>query len=359
MPYKADFEDPDTLLGWRYDSSAWQIVTQDGSQILLGQGDPSKVLVVLGQESPQWLQRDAANLAISFRFKLGTGLNGLRLVFRSSRNGYNAIEFFPGTINVKRNGASTSPLSRDVENIIDNVRGMPIFAQTWHQAIVWAEGTRITVYIDGNLATIKNDRFARDLGVLSAGEILFQPISEFQAVLLDDVVIQMVEPATSDFPPGPLPPSWIASDTTNVRVTSDGFLEIRNGGTVDLNLPPLADVTLQCEVRIDNGGYQLVLRKSEAGAVKLEFTGGHLTISNLDSRGVPVFSRTHRNVYNPQIWEHWRFHFVGDMLQVRRNGDRIQINQLIENPPPAGQIRFETTGRENVKLDSCLILEVP
>src|SRR6185369_9128871 len=60
MPYVGDLEGPNPVQGWDFDPAIWQVVTEGGENVLIGQGKLNQPLVILGLERPEWLDASAS-----------------------------------------------------------------------------------------------------------------------------------------------------------------------------------------------------------------------------------------------------------------------------------------------------------
>ena len=242
------------------------------------------------------------------------------------------------------------------------MRGVSIQVETWHEATIWAQGSRIAVLVDGKRAAVVTDRFVRDMGALPAGDILFQPNDASFPIQLDDIMIQAAEPASSFFEENEPPQEWADGSTEPLTLGRDGdfrFLQIRGDTVVEPTMRPLANLRVDCTLRVEQGGYRLVLRKGEAGAVVLEFAQGSLTIRNMDGAGNEIENFATRNVYNLDLFESWSVSLVGDVVRVVRNGGEKVVEETLTTAPESGGIAFETGRRDIVDLVSCLFTEIP
>jgi hypothetical protein len=80
--------------------------------LLIAQGRLTEPLVLLGRETPEWVESSASDFVINFRFNLDAN-EGLRLVFRFNEGvGYNALEMNPGRLFLKRGRQGANPTYR-------------------------------------------------------------------------------------------------------------------------------------------------------------------------------------------------------------------------------------------------------
>jgi hypothetical protein len=191
---------------------------------------------------------------------------------------------------------------------------------------------------------------------------LFQPNDTAFPIQIDDVMIQTAEPASSFFEESTPPQEWVDGSSEPLTLGREGdfrYLQIRGDTVVEPTMRPLADVRVDCTLRIEQGGFRLVLRKSESGAVVLEFAQGSLTIRNMDGAGNEIENFATRNMYNLDLWESWSVSLVGDVVRVVRNGGEKVVEETLTNAAEAGGVAFETGRRDIVDLDSCLFTEIP
>ena len=164
---------------------------------------------------------------------------GLRMIFRYVEGvGYYVLEAFPGRLILKRNNlnAPVLPLddnSRAQEWIFNNISA-PIQGNAWYNVTIWVEGSRIFVYLNGDLLIDKEDLQLPQLG---AGQIIMQANNAFRPVRLDDIIIQRAEPPSDHFQAANLPRTWQTTSTTNSTIEREGNDNqyIRMAGVVTVN----------------------------------------------------------------------------------------------------------------------------
>ncbi|MCA9910043.1 MAG: protein kinase, partial [Anaerolineae bacterium] len=292
LPFVEDFQSPDALSGWDYDGSVWQIVNDAGERSLVGQASLQQPLVILGLESPEWLNPSPAGLVINLRFNLDDQAAGGRLVFRYSERGYYALELFPGLIVLRRSGSTPDLFLRDSEMVMRQVN-VPINANQWHNATVWIDGTRIFIYLDNQLYVSAEDLTQPQL---DSGAIILQTNSQTRPIRFDDIIVRRAELASNHFQGSGFPSNWEASRPASVRATQEigGNQYLRLQGPVNLRpqTQPLRDVSVICRIFSIEGGYQLRLRDTPGGVLLLDYATGSLTISQLDGVGGVVEQTT-------------------------------------------------------------------
>ncbi|MCC6614659.1 MAG: protein kinase [Anaerolineae bacterium] len=357
LPFVEDFQSPDALVGWDYNDSAWQIVNEAGERSLVGQGTLQQPLVVLGLEAPQWLEPSPAGLVINLRFNLDAQAAGGRLVFRYSELGYYALELFPGLIVLRRSGAIPDLFNRESETVLRQVN-VPINANQWHNTSVWVDGTRIFVYLDNQLYVNAEDltqpRF-------DSGAIILQTNSQTRPVRFDDIIVRRAELSSNHFQGSGFPSNWDASRPSSVRTAQEvgGNQYLRLQGPVNLRpqTQPLRDISLICRVFSIQGGYELKLRDTPGGVVQLHYQSGSMQVTQFDGVGNVIQQENVPNVYNRDRWENWQFDFIGDDLNIYRDG-LLRYEGHFTASPGAGQIEFVAGDGDIFGIDDCLITEL-
>ena len=354
LPYLADFEDPAVLNSWDFDPANWQVVNEGIGNILLATGDLRSPLRVAGLAQPEWVESNATSLIINFRVNLDPSSDAARIIFRFSDSGYNVLEVLPGLMLLKRNAPVADVFNRATERVIGSAT-VPIARDQWYDISIWLDSNRIFVYLDHRLTMIFADEIRP---ALAAGEILLQALPP---VRFDDFLIQRAEPASTHFDEENIPAAW--SRTTNITRTT---LETESGGnrylymdgelTVLPLMQPIRDIALTCRIWVEQGGYTIRLRDNPGGNLQLKAEGGHLTVTHLDGLENVVQNYRVPNFYNRGRWDEVKLSFIGDILQIYRDG-RLFFEETIENSPGAGIVKFQTSAFDQVRIDDCLIAE--
>lgn len=355
LPYVADFENPNTIDLWDVDPNIWKVINDGGQNVLVGQGQLNQPAVVVGRDIPAWLQADAADVVVSYRFNLDPGAQGIRLVFRYQEGiGYNVLEMLPGEVFLKRNAPTPDVFTRETERLINRVRGLNIAPGTWYTVTVWAEGTRIYVYLDKMLIMIAEDLITPQLG---AGTILLQTVSGARPVRLDDFSVLRAEPASDHFQAGVLPSTWRAS-SQNVSILSEangnGYVFMNTTATLAPVMDSLSDFTLRCRLWSEQGGYLFTVRDSDRGALIFDAEGGNLTMTEIDAQESVIATYRVGNFYTRGRWQDLDVTFLGNRLSVYLDG-RPRFEDTLNSAPREGVITFETRRGDYLRLDDCLI----
>jgi len=349
LPYVANFESDtgeNPLEGWEYNPDVWQVVTEGGQNVLLGQANLQDPLIILGRETPEWLQQP--DFVVSFSFNLEAN-EGARLVMRYQEGvGYNVLEVVPGRILLKRNNpAAPNVYDRFSELQIDST-GANIVTGQWYDLTIWVEGNRFFLYQDGDLIMQAEDT---NLPQLNAGQIFIQAGNAFRPVRLDNIIIQRAESASDHFESPQLPPTWDRSSTVNATIQSEQggnqYLNLTEEVSASPIMPPSRDFELRTRINVFQGGYQLFLRESEGGSLRFNFEAGHLIVTYLDGAGEPVNEFELRNFYTRGIWQDLAIRIDGSRLEISKDGD-TQFAETLDALPGSGTIRFMTRSRGDV-----------
>ena len=361
LPYVADFEEgADSVKSWDYDPSVWQVVSEGGENILIGQGKLQQPLVVLGLEHPEWLDDTASDLVINFSVNLDAQTGGARVIFRCGgsgcTNGYEVLEILPGLLSLRRNAQTPNLFDRLSERVLKTTNA-PIEANKWHNITLWADGSRLFVYLDRKLVMSHEDLILPQLG---AGAILLQTNSASRPVRWDNFIFQRAESASDHFEAADRPATWDTTNNPNTFVTLENngnhYLQIQGDVSVTPKLLPIRDITLSCRVWSDEGGYKLFLRHNPGGSLQMEMNGGNLTLTQLDGAGNLVVQHNVANFYNRKRWEDLNISFIGDRLTIYRDGVS-RFEESFPDSPAAGGIIFQTGKNDIMRLDDCLMTE--
>ncbi len=362
LPYVADFESGSPVNDWDFDPEFWQVVPEGGENVLIGQARMDQPLVILGRGQPEWLESTASDIVISFSFNMASQSGGARMIFRCGGGdgcpgGYNVVEVLPGLLSLKRNAPTPNIFDSSTERFVTRAVSAPIQANQWYDLTIWVEGNRIFVYLDRQLLVSGNDTISPQLG---AGQILLQTNSAFREVRFDNIVMQRAEAASDHFEVSSLPRTWQTTSTTltTTRTENNGnqYIDIRDEVTFNPVMQPIRDVALTCRIQSVQGGYQLEIRKNAGGSLLFDMDAGNLTLSHLDGAGSVVTSRRITNFYNRNRWEDVNISFIGDRLEIYRDGVS-RFEESLPNSPSAGTIVFRTQRGDILNLDDCLITE--
>jgi hypothetical protein len=165
-------------------------------------------------------------------------------------------------------------LDRSTERIIRQNTSAPIQGNTWYNVAIWVEGSRIYVYLDGDLALTAEDLITPQLG---AGQIILQTNNVFRPVRFDDFIIQRAEPFSDHFESAGLSSTWGTTSATNSGIgqESNGNHYVLMSNAVELKpvMSPVEDFSLRCRVWSEQGIINSV-RESVGGYVLFDFEGG-------------------------------------------------------------------------------------
>ncbi|PJF37784.1 MAG: hypothetical protein CUN55_20315, partial [Phototrophicales bacterium] len=114
-------------------------------------------IIILGDEKPEWLEQTATDFVASFSVNMEAA-EGARFVFHHVQGqGYHAVEVLPGLLVLKRNNISRPDVTNRNDELILGQARVPVEQNRWHTITIWAEGTRIYVYLDNNLVLSRSD----------------------------------------------------------------------------------------------------------------------------------------------------------------------------------------------------------
>jgi hypothetical protein len=126
--------------------------------------------------------------------------------------------------------------------------------------------------------------------------------------------------------------------------------------TIKPSILPIRDLSMSCRVWVKQGGYQLSIRQGANGSLRFTFNAGNMLIEYLDGANSVIFSRTVNNVYNLNRWDDLSISFIGDRLQVYRDGISYFEDNILGSPASGG-MSFQTGAGDIIRLDDCLITE--
>ncbi|MEQ8671921.1 MAG: protein kinase [Aggregatilineales bacterium] len=352
FPFGTDFSDDSALTDWTYNPDVWRIATQAGETALRGQGRLSEALTILGDGAPEWAEN--SDFVMSFDFYMAQGASGLRVVFRYDENtGYNALELFPGLLFLKRENAENPDfLNRDTERTIRRNSSAPIRNDTWHNAVIVADGQNISLYIDRRLILRDVDNLNPRL---SSGDILLQVNSVGRSVLVDDLAIVGLNSEVSNTFEQALPENFITQGTVSLAEedATNSYLTMSRNAELAIEMQPVDDFTLRTRVQVANGRYSLYLRETESESLHLDMqVTGNLVVSHLVD-GESVSSFTLDNFFTRNRWQELEVTLVGDRIMLYLDG-RERLNRVLASTPSEGRIRFATTGLDLLWLDDLI-----
>ncbi|MBZ0275177.1 MAG: protein kinase, partial [Anaerolineae bacterium] len=325
LPYVADFESGNPIDDWDMNPSFWRVVPEGGENVLIGQARLDSPLVILGRGHPEWLDSTASDIVISYSFNLASQSGGARVIFRCAGGdgcpgGYNVVEMQPGLLSLKRNAPTSNIFDPSTERFVGRAISAPIQANKWYDITIWVEGDRIFVYLDRQLLITGEDLITPQLG---AGQILLQTNSSFREVRFDNIIMQRAESASDHFQVSGLPRTWETTSTTLATINVDSnnqYVEMRDEVTINPVMQPIRDMSLVCRIQSVQGGYQLEIRHNAGGSLLFDMDAGNLVLSQLDGAGNVITSRRIPNFYNRNRWEDVNISFIGDRLEIYRDG---------------------------------------
>ena len=367
LPYVVDFSDAGELATWSNDSNAWSITQENGESVLIGAGFGSQTLEIVGSETPEWvIFGDNPDLVFNGTFAFSNSESfGARVILHAGDTGYVAVRLQPGVsgtpgrVLISRGTTLDTVMDQGIETI-DAVVNAPISRETWHRVAIWSqrvpntEQINVTVYVDGALIT----EATVPAPASTDARILLQPGDG--AVRWDDLVIQRPEAASTHFTGSTaLPTGWVSfnpSSTVVTAVDGDNELSVSGDVTLETSARPLADVNLYCAASIQSGGFQINLRSSNTGAVRVELRNGQLIAALTDGAGSVLDSDTAQGFYTFNEAFQISVSLVGTRIEVRKNG-ALALEYVFNSELPAGNIDIVSTSGAAFTLDDCLFTE--
>ena len=355
LPYLADFEADQSISTWDVDSDAWQVINEDGEMILVGQGNLRQIAIVEGLATPEWLESNALDLVTRFTFNLDPNAGGLRYVFRDSKDGYYALEFFPGLIVFKRNAIEADIFNRDTERYL-HTENASLRGNRWYTATVWAQGTRLYIYLDDELLFVVEDLILPQLG---AGRSLFQVNSTNRSVKLDDLHIQEAEPISDRFDSPDFPMTWQRSDSANVTIEreSNGNQYIRMNREAVIQPQEgflVGDASFSFRLWSEVGGFSIAIQESASGRLVLEGAAGNVEVNLYDDTGEVVQTFPLVNFYGRTAWEDVTVRLSGTHLVIVNDGE-TRLDEQLALALPAGILRISTANADTLRMDDVLL----
>ena len=353
LPYIQDMEGDDALAGWKYDPMHWQLLSEGGNVVLMGLSGVNDYLEILGNEQPEWAEPTEQALAITMRVSLRSNNSVGRIMFRATADGYYVLELVPGYMMLKRGASGT--VDRQSEQLLRDWQQAAIQAGRWYEITIWIAGNRVFVYVDHQLRLAANDT---GLALPPGGAIRLQTLSpETGQVGFDDVLVQRPESASDHFEGSRFPSTWQADSITNIELGAepDGNQYIYVLDDVDLLpiTPPLSDEFMSCRLYSEVGGFRVRLREGLEGAYQFNLDAGNLEIQQIDAQGDIVHTWSRQNYYGRGSWFDFTVVTVANRLTVYRQGETI-LDELIDNAPSSGGVRFSTGAGDRMRIDDCL-----
>lgn len=352
LPYAVSFEAQRILANWDF-GAGWTTQRMDGQGVLVGWAAANQPLEILGLQTPEWASVDPLVIAVSFNLS-AESQNGFRLIFKASDEGYQVVQFAPDAVSI---GTASVPFTG---NSVEQSGGLQLGSDAptvtpdqWHRAVIWTAGDALHVYLDDQLVLEGSNE------PLPPGRIFFQMSEPDAPVLLDDLVVQRPEPASTSFEDGMLPPLWTTSNDVLTSLGEDdgnGYLRLEGDVSAIPSIRPLPALQLSCSVYIEQGGARLNLRQVNGGTTSVALRGGGLLVTQTDAAGAPVGSFPSNNYYGVGVWEQISIAFIGDRIEVVNNG----VNRFSQTIPLNGGItgiEFVSDAGDAFRLDDCLILE--
>ncbi|MFZ4827779.1 MAG: protein kinase domain-containing protein [Phototrophicaceae bacterium] len=357
LPYFTGFETADSIVNWEVDAEAWQVINENGEDVLVGQGNLRQTAIIEGLDTPEWLDVDAMDLVTSFKFNLDPNAGGIRYVFRESEAGYYALEFFPGLVVFKRNAPEVDIFDRDSERYL-HTENAALRGNTWYTATIWAQGARLYVYLDYELLFVVDDLI---IPSLQAGRALFQVNSTNRPIRLDNLHLQRAESVSDRFDLPSFPTTWQRSDSANVTIEREAngnqYVRLNREATLQPQDGFYADaMNISFRLWSEVGGFSIAIQESEDGRLMLEGSAGNVDVKLMDSAGEVIQTFPLVNFYGRTAWEDVTVRLVGDQLMIFNDG-QLRLDERLSLLLPEGIIRISTTNADTLRIDDVLITQ--
>jgi hypothetical protein len=354
LPYVDDFESADALTGWDYDPAYWRLQTDSGSASLVGSGGQKYPAVVLAKNSPEWMDPGAQNILLSVRINLDNQASGGRVIFRYTESGYYALEMLPGLLAIKR-GAGGRGLDRGSERTLMQNANAPIRSGAWYEIMIWSDPNRLYVYLNHDLVLMPED----PAPPLPGGSILLQTLNATYRVRFDTLKVQRPLPTSQHFRGADWPNTWERSSVTGAKLGTDsrgnGYVEVTSGFVRPIN-PPSPDMLMSCRIWSLQGGLEIHMRESAAGALLFQFVGGNMTLIQVDNTGKAIQKWPFPNYYGRAGFDDFTVETIGNQITLYKGSD--VFSQTLPNMPPVGDTRFMAINPDDqFRLTDCLFAE--
>jgi hypothetical protein len=356
LPYVNDMESPDALNGWDFDPSVWRLVADSGNVALVGNGGVKAPAVMRARNSPEWMDAASQSLLLTLRINLDSSSSGARVVLRYAENtGYYVVEMLAGTIAAKR-GQAGKGLDRGSERTLGQRGQQPIRPGGWYELRIWVDASRIFVYLDNTLLISAEDTAQ----ALPGGAILLSTLNTSARVRFDNIKVQRPLAASQHFQGSDWPTTWTRTDISTAKINYDtrgnGFIEVTTGDAGPAINPPAVDILMACRIQSIQGGLEVRMRESSAGAFFFQFLAGNMTLHQLDSTGKTVQRWSFPNFYDRSVFTDLIVEIIND--QIRMFYDNKIFVQTIKDMPPPGNIRFTSPKpNDEFRIDDCLFAE--
>jgi hypothetical protein len=260
-----------------------------------------------------------------------------------------------GTIVAKRGQPGKVP-ERGTERTLAQRVQQPIRPGGWYELRIWADSSRVFVYLENNLLISVEDTG----DALPGGAILLSTLNTTFRVRFDNIKIQRPLAASQHFQGSDWPNTWTRTDLSTSKINYDsrgnGFIEVSRGDAGPAINPPVADLLMACRIQSIQGGLEVRMRESAEGAFLFQFLAGNMTLHQVDNTGKSVQRWSFPNFYDRSVFTDLIVETVGD--QIRMFYDTKVFVQTIKNMPPPGNIRFTSPKpNDEFRIDDCLFAE--
>lgn len=357
LPYIADFQTSGALEGWAYEAEDWQIIPEGGNAALYGTSGLDKSLVILGNESPAWLDPLAGDMVIRYKFNIFSAQTGTRLIFRYSSQGYYVLEAKFGLLFLAR-ARPGEGIDTTRERRLDGIGDISL--NRWYEVTLWIVGNEFYIFLDHELMLTVNDPDSP----LPSGEIRLQThagASSYPAGF-DDILIQKPEAPSSHFDSMTSFPSdtWTQQPLNDVTLGTNfqnQFIKLENVARTEALTRPMADFLFSCTLRSVEGQFNFYLRNSAEGALLIEGRAGNISVSSVDAQGTKSETQTVENFYS-RDYNTWFIELIGNRVLLYNRNGTLRVNYIYQSLPATGTVVFETfQTKDQLWIDDCLFLQ--
>ncbi|MBN1284701.1 MAG: serine/threonine protein kinase [Anaerolineae bacterium] len=348
LPYAIDLSETDPLAGWQYEPEAWWVMQPNGGDAFLSAaGGPENLAVVLGDIYPVWEAYKRTGLLVGMRFRLpSSSVMGRILLLDTDGTGY-GIRLVDEGMTLRRLSLPEYAQNLNQGTVLGTWASVRI--DRWHDLLIWIKDETIILYLDQYPGIVWTDMTLNELS-----RIVLQAQGNWQ---IDDIQVIEPEAPSEHFETLQWPDTWDAvgvADLFNKGTPPNPAARLGNV-TVTLDMPPIRDVALSCQVWGGQGGFQIRMRDGQDGAFVFDFDAGQMTMRQFDADGEEVFSKQDsRYFYNYTEWHVVTIKIIGGHVWVYSD-DVLYYDIERPRPPDKGLVRFVTGPSDAVWLDNCLI----
>lgn len=359
MPYLNDMEAPDALADWDYNPEVWGIQSISGNAMLVGKGGQNDRLVVLGKQPSEWNNPNQTDLLITLTVNMVKPASMPRIIFRYTATGYYVLQIASGG-NLQLFRSESGEIAPANERLMRRLNTQLQSGATgpFYQVMIWSTPNQIAVYVDRRLML----RHVDPSGTLPGGAIMLQNRNVQNEVRYDNLKIQTPLAASTTFQLPVWPEAtWENASPTTTQLLENGeeiFAKVEAGTIRPRFEEPLSNLYISCRMRRINNGMVMRVRETEEGFVEFDFTGGNLTVNQVDRNNKRIQLKSFPNYHGNEF-----FVFTAELMdghiRLYKEDEIPVLDVLVDTLPLAGGISFEARAnkRDIFYLDDCLFAE--